>query len=101
MLIPTVKNSRRYFGLVIFSGVFASAIFTGTKVFANPLTNYTQFYESISDDIINNVSGTYDLGDDIDVSEAAGVTVFSGTFKGILNGFDYTIIGLTKPLFDH
>jgi hypothetical protein len=104
MRIPTVKNSRRYIRVFIFSGVFASAIFTGTKVFANPLMTYTEFYDSIS----AGLDGEYNLGANIDVPSITDPdrnTVFEGIFTGVLNGLkadgaNYIISGLTMPLFD-
>ena len=102
MRIPTVMNSRRYIRLLIFSGVFASAIFTGTKVFANPLMTYAEFYDSIS----AGLDGEYNLGANIDVTSITdGNTVFEGIFTGVLNGLkadgaNYIIFGLTRPLFD-
>jgi len=94
----TPKRSIRY---GVFVGVLASSLFAGSGAFADSLTQ-ANFYSTIS----ANLSGTYILGENIDISTAnngsspTGATVF-GSFTGTLDGANNTITGLTKPLFDY
>ena len=97
---------RRLLQILLLPLIFTAAIFSESKAFANgnPIELVQEdFYDSIQEDITNNLSRTYDLGEDIDVSQGSD-PVFSGTFTGVLNGlrdgFQYTIFGLTRPLFD-
>ena len=108
--MPSVLTSRKSIRYSIFAGAIATAIFAEAKAFANGVPielNGDNFYNEISS-MVNGVavglSGNYVLTDDVDVSSAPGVTVFSGIFTGVLNGFreggNYIIFGLSKPLFD-
>ena len=93
--------TRGYFRYSLFAGVLAGSVFAGSGAFADPLTQ-ADFYSTIS----ANLSGTYILGGNIDISTAnngfapTGATVF-GSFTGSLDGANKSITGLTKPLFDY
>ena len=94
---PGRRRSIRY---SIFIGVLAGSVFSGSGAFAVPLTQAT-FYSTISD----NLNGNYVLGGNIEISTAddgnapSGLTVFTD-FTGTLDGANYTIFGLTTPLFN-
>ena len=84
----------------MFIGVLAGSVFSGSGAFADPLTQAT-FYSTISGDL----NGNYVLGENIEISTAndgnapIGLTVFTD-FTGTLDGANYTIFGLTTPLFN-
>lgn len=103
------RGSRKSIRYSIFIGVLAGSVFSGSGAFAEPLTQ-ANFYSEIN----LNLSGTFELGGDIDItsvvhtddgdgnivdSAPTGDTVF-GTFTGILDGGGFTISGLSVPLFD-
>ena len=103
------RSSRRSFRSTIFIGVLAGSVFSGSGAFAEPLTQET-FYSTISADL----SGTYLLGENIDISRVVRTvdefgeivesaptnsTVF-GTFSGTIDGANNRIYGLTTPLFN-
>jgi hypothetical protein len=109
LLMKLGRSSRRSFRSAIFIGVLAGSVFSGSGAFAEPLTQET-FYSTISADL----SGTYLLGENIDISRVVrtadesgvitesaptGSTVF-GTFSGTINGANNRIYGLRTPLFN-
>jgi len=101
---------RRLLQILLFLFIFAAAIFTEAKAFANenPIELDQQtFYSTISgrneDNEPTGLSGNYVLSGNITIPDGTD-PVFTGIFAGVLNGFNergnYVISGLTRPLFD-
>ena len=107
------RGSRRSIRFSVFIGVLAGSIFSGSGAFADEALNQANFYSRITDDITNNLNGSYVLESDIDISTVVhtsdgsggfidsaptGTTVFT-SFSGTLDGANKTITGLIVPLF--
>ena len=93
-------SRKRPFRSALFIGVLAGSVFSGSGAFAESLTQ-ANFYESIR----TNLDGEFVLSENIDAVVAVGengsgdATVF-GSFTGTLDGQNFSITGLTKPLFN-